>query len=400
MQLYLQFGHGMLNHTKTLLESWGGGGVILSPRDLRVDQLIKAGQAVAKLNLDCEVLLDPQCFAHDADHHRLMTHVHFQAFRSCATGSLITPQGAEDIVKPLFDLGREIGVSRHVVPGLLARPVSQDWIALQKHFIQVARKMAGGTPILATVALSSDSIKTDEQIEAVVEAAATWEVDGFYVVAESPDQYLVADPVWLGNTLVLVSGLRLHKKPVLVGYSNHQMLCLAAANADVMAAGTWLNVRGFPIDKFYQPDEGEQSRRTTWYYCPQSLSEYKLPTLDLAKRLGMLQAMKPDPSLGSACADPLFAGPDPSTISWPEPDSFRHYLTCLRAQCATVTSASFGAAIAKQGVLLDGGAAVVKTLKSKAIRGDYRDFGECFDVNRGALSLLEHARGARLRREW
>ncbi|RIL04968.1 MAG: hypothetical protein DCC71_12190 [Proteobacteria bacterium] len=398
MQLYLQFGHGMIEHTKALLKSWGDGGVVLSPRDLTRDQIVNVGQAVTKLGR--EALLDPQCFAHDADHHRLMTHEHFKAFSACATTSLFTPQGARDVIKPLFALGVELGAQRHIVPGLLARPVSQDWVSMQTHLIAIAKEEAAGRPLLATVALSSDSVRAEADVEAVIEAAAKWTVEGFYVVAESPSVYLVDDPVWTANVLLLVSGLRLHKKPVLVGYSNHQLLCLAAAGADVMASGTWLNVRAFPIDKFYQPAEDEESRRTIWYYCPQSLSEYKLPFLDIAKRVGVLPLMKPDPAFGSSYADPLFAGPDPSTVNWREPEAFRHYLTCLRGQCSLLAASSFDEAVAKQKALLNTSSQVSKQFVSKGVRGDYRDFNGYFDVNLAAIAVLEHARGARLKKEW
>ncbi len=398
MQLYLQFGHGMIDHTKALLQSWGDGGVVLSPRDLKRDQLVTLGQAVVRLGR--EALLDPQCFAHDADHHRLMTHEHFKAFSGCATTNLFTPQGAHDIVAPLFRLGVEIGVRRHIVPGLLARPVSEQWLSLQAHLISVAREQSDGLPLLATVALGSDTLRVEADVEAVVEAASAWNVDGFYVVAEAPSQYLVDDPVWLANLLLLVSGLRLHKKSVLVGYANHQLLCLAAAHTDIIASGTWLNVRGFPIEKFYQPAEDEESRRTIWYYCPQTLSEYKIPFLDIAKRVGVLDLLKPDPSLGSSYGDALFAGADPTSVNWREPDAFRHYLTCLHAQCASLGGQSFTDALAKQDVLLDRASKAVAIVTSKGVRGDYRDFGGYFDANRAALAVLDHARGARLKREW
>jgi hypothetical protein len=75
-------------------------------------------------------------------------------------------------------------------------------------------------------------------------------VPGFYVIAETPSAYLVENPVWLAN-LLIVSGLKLLGRSVLVGYCNHQMLGLAATKADVIASGTWLNVRAFPPEKFY-----------------------------------------------------------------------------------------------------------------------------------------------------
>jgi hypothetical protein len=329
-----------------------------------------------------------------------MTHDHFKAFRACATTNLFTPEGARDVVKPLFELGAEIGVQRHIVPGRLAQPVSIDWLSLQGHLAEVSRQEAKGRPLLATVALSDSSIRADAEVEAVIEEAASWDVDGFYVVAESPNEYLVADPVWLGNVLLLVSGLALHRKPVLVGYANHQLLCLAAARADAIASGTWLNVRAFPIDKFYQPGEDEESRRTNWYYCPQSLSEYKLPTLDLAKRVGLLPLMKSDPALGSTWADALFTGPDPSTVDWRERDAFRHYLTCLRAQCTQLSAGSFDEALGKQSALLQAAETLTKQFVARGVRGEYRDFRGYIDTNLSALAYLDHARGMRLRREW
>ncbi len=39
MNLYLQLGHGMMEHCRHLISRWGGGTVILSPRDLSPDQL-------------------------------------------------------------------------------------------------------------------------------------------------------------------------------------------------------------------------------------------------------------------------------------------------------------------------------------------------------------------------
>ena len=76
------------------------------------------------------------------------------------------------------------------------------------------------------------------------------------------------------------------------------------------------------------------SRRALWYYCPQALSEYKIQFLDIARRVGVLDMMRPDASLGSTYADQLFSGAMPTSIDWGEPRSFRHYLACLHAQAA------------------------------------------------------------------
>jgi hypothetical protein len=200
--------------------------------------------------------------------------------------------------------------------------------------------------------------------------------------------------------LILTSGLKLLRKTVLVGYSSHQMLCLAACNVDIIAAGTWLNVRAFPTAKFYAPEDDEVSRRTTWYYCPQVLSEYKLPFLDIALRQGVLNLIRPDPAFGSSYADPLFRGAQPSTVRWGEQSAFRHYLTCLRAQCQRVTAPNFAQAMTVQTQLLDSASAGLRTLRSAGVYGNDRDFSQAIDANRSALAVFERARGARLRREW
>jgi len=46
-------------------------GVILSPRDLDVDQLKRT--ATMAQTSGTEALLDPQCYAHDADREKLVT---------------------------------------------------------------------------------------------------------------------------------------------------------------------------------------------------------------------------------------------------------------------------------------------------------------------------------------
>jgi hypothetical protein len=75
MQMYLQFGHGMMAHTRELLSNWKGGAAILSPRDLTEAQLQRVAVDVVKSG--GEPLLDPQCFSTQADHYRLTKHTYW-----------------------------------------------------------------------------------------------------------------------------------------------------------------------------------------------------------------------------------------------------------------------------------------------------------------------------------
>jgi len=397
MKLYLQFGYGMMEHTAVLLEEWGDGGVILSPRDLEHGQLLKV--ATRTHALGAEVLLDPQCFVRDADHYRLVEHDYFKVYQQCSTGSILTGDGAWKVVDAVAGLAETLETTRFVVPGLLASQVDEDWFRFHEQLIDAAKKRLPSMARLATLALSATATADEAQIEAIVERAARWDVDGFYIVVESPGGYLVEDPNWLANVLILVSGLKLLGRSVIVGYGNHQLLAVAAARADAMAAGTWLNVRSLDMDKFYSPDE-EFARKTVWYYCPQALTEYKPAFLDIAQRNGVLPLMRPDPALGSTYADVLFSGPAPTSVKWTEPSAFRHYLTSLRGQARQLTAASYTDALSAQDTVLTRAEKLLPRLRKAGVLSTVRDFTPIIDVNRAALITLDNARGSRLRRSW
>jgi hypothetical protein len=398
MKLCLQFGHGMMAHSRELLTEWGNGTVILSPRDLTEDQLERVAADVFAAN--GEPLIDPQCFARDADHARLVGHDYWKVFRSHDTDAFLGGPGTASLLAELAKLARTLGVKKHILPGLVAPSVAEDWFVFQERILGEAPRHFGKEKLISTIALSGEALRDEAQVEAIVERARKWPVWGFYVVAENPGSYLVEDPVWLANLLILVSGLKMAEKHVIVGYCSHQMLCLATAGADAIASGTWLNVRTFASDKFYSPEEGEVSRRATWYYCPQALSEYTLPFLDIALRMGVLDQMAPSARLGSRYAEALFAGATPTSVSWGEQNAFRHYLTCLRSQALAARRPTFAETLTRYRSSLLAAEKILKTLHSKGVFGRDRDFARIVDVNRGALVVFERARGVRLSRHW
>jgi hypothetical protein len=271
---------------------------------------------------------------------------------------------------------------------------------LQERIIAEAPNHFREGTVLATIALSSNSMADESQVEAVIDRASRWPVNGFYVVAESPSGYLVDTPVWLANLLILTLGLKLIGKEVIVGYCNHQSLCLAAANVDAISSGTWLNVRSFSPDKFFMPGIDEISRRTTWYYCAHALSEYTLPFMDMAKRMNVLDLMRCDSTTGSYYADALFTGPNPSSLGWGEREAFRHYLTCIRSQVSITRKGTYQETLSSYDQMLSTAETVIRRLRAQGISGLGRDFLTYIDVNRSALLYFDQARGHQLRRNW
>ncbi|MGO9262630.1 MAG: hypothetical protein ACLQU1_41075 [Bryobacteraceae bacterium] len=398
MDLFLQFGYGMMEHCRVLLSAWGGGTAILSPRDLTDAQLHSLGAAIEKLpNAEC--LVDPQFYLPHADHRKLCEHAYWPS--NYETSLFWQGPALSALLQSLSQLNRDVGCHRMILPGLFAATIDDDWLETQRAFLAEGRALEADIELIATVALSAEAVQSADQVALLLETAEEWRASAYYVVCEHPKgQYLVEDPNWLANVLDLTAGLRLMGSQVILGYCTHQMLAAGTAKANAIASGTWMNVRSFPPEKFNAVYEEEIKQRATWYYCPQALSEYKIPFLDIAHRLGVLGLMAPPPSLDGGYVAGLFGGSQPSVVGFSEQAAFRHYLHVLRAQALAVEGTTFDDTVQAQQTLLDDAEAILRRLRGANISGQLRDFGAIVDVNRAGLGLFATLRGPILRRLW
>ena len=398
MELYLQFGYGMMQHCRHLISAWRGGTVLLSPRDMNESQLRTLSSEIADLE-GGRVLLDPQFYLPHADHERLCSHEYWPS--DYETGAFFQGNALRDLLRKLVDLNAALGTSEIILPGLLATAVDDEWLETERAVLEVGRELAGDRPVVTTIALDADTTRNQDHIESLLEAAPDWKPAGFYIVCEHPNgDYLVQDPNWIANLLDLVAGLRLSGAKVILGYCNHQMLAASVVQTNAICSGTWMNVRSFPPDKFRSSYDDEIRQRATWYYCPQALSEYKIPFLDVAQRQQLLGRMAPRSELGGGYARHLFEGPQPTTVGFSEQPAFRHYLHALRGQVQALEHTSYDEARAAQDGLLDEAEDLLRTLASAGIRGRQRDFTDSVDANRAALALIDSMRGPILRRRW
>lgn len=398
MEVHLQFGFGMMEHCRHLLTEWGGGTVLLSPRDLNDKQLRSLAADVAGIE-GGKALLDPQFYLPHADHDRLCAHDFWPD--DFASGSFFQGPEMQSLVRQIVELNKDLGTEAIILPGMLANPVDDLWLAHHESFLTTARDLAGDSKVFATLALGADAVRNREQVTTLLEAVTQWGADGYYIVCEHPNgEYLVQDAIWLAHVLDLTAGLRLAGAQVILGYCNHQLLAAHVAGANAICSGTWMNVRSFPPSKFNKDYEEEIRRRATWYYCPQALSEYKIPFLDVAYEQGVLDLMKPPPELDGGYADQLFSEVQPSSVRFSEQAAFRHYLHALRGQAQALDAASYDEARQVQEQALNDAEDLLGTLGSNGVLGANRDFTDSLDVNRAALAMLDKQRGPVLRRRW
>ena len=394
MDLYLQFGWGMMKLCREFCQDWRYSTVILSPRDLKADQLERLSADIT--DSGGSVLLDPQFYLPRADHHRLTAHNYWPDNYETAG---FVDNGMQVMVRELALLNMSLGTKHFIVPGIKAEAVDASWLDTQRALMGMARD-ATEQSLIATICLSGEAIRSMDQIARVIRLAENVRANGYYLVLERPgNSYLTDDPLWLANALDLAVGLRRLGSRVIVGYSNHQQLIMACAGVDAIASGTWLNVRSFSSGKFQSTNEDSIRRRAVWYYCPQALNEYRLEYLDLGvARLGLRAELYPDPS--TSYAEPLFTVAQPSTSGWSEPDAFRHYLTALRAQAQYSTCESFDETVAVHDTMLGRSDVLLKMLSENGITGQSRDVFEALTANRAALKVFEKVSGPVLRRVW
>lgn len=394
MDFFIQMGHGMQRICRDLSNEWDGATVIVSPQNVKQDKL----EAFAK-NIRAAkgtVLFDPQFYTPRKYHKHISQYDYWPE-----TGITQLENGScEVLVKRLADLNARIGAESFILPSHLTNNPGDVWNRYQTAVANQARKNSK-LSLLHTIALSHPVLDSDELVERIIQCVATWDVDGIYLVCEHPERYYLVDkPLWLANILALVAGIKRLGKKVAVGYASHQMLCLSLAKCDAIASGNFLNVRWFQPEHFETVDSDEISRRSKWYYCPQTLSEYKVSFLDVAKGMDKLSWLKPPSNMTNKFSIMLFGEALPSSTNYTETDSHCHYLHSLRTQCKMAAKPTYQETKDYQRVVLETAEKLLNGLRNDGIRGQDRDFGEIIDVNRAAISLFDKNYGFAMAHEW
>ncbi len=385
MKFYLQFGYGMLAHTKHLISNWHDGAVIMSPRDMSLEQM----QDLAKSVSTCggKVFFDPQLYAPRGTHHGLQKYDYWP--REFDTTDFFSTTKCRETIDKIIAINNSINSEEFILPGFFCKKVTGKW--LEYHDKIINNSQSCGKPRLITICLSAEVVRSTEQMSRLLNEIDFWQVDGIYFVAAHPfNEYLVEDPVWFSSMLSFGAAIKLQQKKLVVGYASPQYLPFACVGADAIASGTWLNVRMFNEDKFNEPDTDAVSRRKIWYYCPQTLSEYQPEALTMAYRKNVLKSFSPPAYLNSQYADILFSGAPPDAVKFSEQNAFRHYLMCLYSQCKYLSGMSYEDTFSKTYALLTDISENLKRARRIGVLGRDRDFSIAIDATKTGLSELNN----------
>lgn len=396
--MYFQLGYGMKKIAIDLSKDWGGATAILSPRDITPEQLVKWRKDFEKANV--KTLFDPQCYFPKSQHKGLQKYEYMDS--SLVTNLESNTSKEEEIIKSVLSYNEIAGCEEFIIPSVMLQYDEQWMSRWKKHcmkWITSTKKIVSNKMIYLTLALpDAFLLQKEEEIEQLIAEIEKFDVGGYYVIAHPPKgQYLVDTPMWLSNLMQICAALKLYGKKVIMGYGNHQLLCLSATGTDAMATGTYLNVRRFS-NKF-QEDNSIQ-RKSVWYYYPAALSEYKLGFLDTAYNAKVLQQMRPSKEMDNGYVDILFAGALPSATAFTETMAFKHYLNCVRVQMKNVSKKTFDETLTTHEVMLETALRRIEYMEKHGVYAQTRSFKDMVDVNRSALQRLNKIRGFQLKQEW
>jgi serine/threonine protein kinase len=183
----------MQSMCKDLSSLWGGASVIISPLNISESKLASFAQSLVKAN--GSVLFDPQMYSPRKIHKNLQPYSYWP--QSGITSIELGDYGK--VLESLAKINEQTQTEAFILPSNTTTAVNAMWHGVQSTVAEQARKVANGRKLIHTIALTSDVLSDENQIESIVENTRQWDVDGVYIVCEHPGGYLVDKPLWVSN---------------------------------------------------------------------------------------------------------------------------------------------------------------------------------------------------------
>jgi hypothetical protein len=390
MRFLHQQGYGMMAISKELLRAGVGSGVILSPRVSDPDQMARLAASIHECG--GVVLFDPQFYVPHTSHERILEFPYWEGL-DYDTASF-DQLAARNFCRRVVDYQTAIlHVDEVLLPGTYTNVIDDRWLSCQRHFAEEGLSQRDARPVYSTVAIGPDAIRSAAHLDAVVEETINSGVDGVYLLLRAPgDAFLVEDESYIYAALDGMLSLVESGKEVIVGYANQEALIFASVGVQTVASGNFRNVRSFNPGIFDAQEEDDR-QRATWYYDAQTLSEFRIQTLQLAFRRGLLNLFGPR----CGYCDRLLTSPDPITVRWTEGEAFRHWLHELNRQWFAFDTVRPRKRMDSVLAVLTAAQARLQQLRDRQVQPGERSFSAAFSPCFAALQALRVDREASLR---
>ena len=263
MKLYAQQGYGDGEKTVRGLNDGLIDGVIISPRDVRIDAVAQKIEEYREANTRADILLDPQfyaTFAAASETARIGKLPEWPYFATVRKSDLEVTSEVEVVLSRTFDHIISLPVTAVIAPNIyISRSFDSREAVIAKNFIRQARGvyqiLGDRRPLLVTLAVCREALLERSEFEEFLNDITMLKEppDGFYVLigsrgTEARTDIFHADVI--ASWMLLNYSLSVNGFQIVNGYSDILTPFLGATGGTAGASGWWSNLRVFSLDRF------------------------------------------------------------------------------------------------------------------------------------------------------
>lgn len=389
MKLYLQQGSGMLRLNEEIAIEEPDIGFILSPRALNKNTKIHRikEHSTFLISKGREVLFDPQFYEPRTNLSKILRFPYFEDNKDEYLTQEFSGEKAQIFSKNSIRYQEiELNVSSYIIPGIYTNNINENWLELFEDMLNGAFQSGfNSKKYYQTIALGKDAILSDNFDDFVSQCTLS-SVDGYYIVLKKPS-YFNDDLMYLYKIMNALISIKSSGKEIILGYGNQQDIMFLGAGIDGLASGNYNNVRSFDPELFYESDQDSIKKKGKWYFDGNTLSEYKLPQLDLAFDRGHKDKFGPINKFNELIL--TSAKPTNIEVQWTEKLSFKNYFTILNDICRLQKDKTLSEKMTQIKTYFETKHKNVKELASAGVRiGDKGFSNEAFEATLGAIDSI------------
>ncbi len=250
-----QFGHNSQTLALEQLQQGIGIGVIISPRDLKLERAEE--RSVQYRALSASVLLDYQFYVPDFTNQKLTSYSLDEFRNSVNTLRQVNQTDLDSLSSTIEEHNRRLATSAVIAPAVLYEAQRPERLDLNTKLFEAAKRAgdAIGVPTLATVALAHSTVVSPHSISDALSHATGLACDGWYFLFEFSESRIPCDRAEVLSCGSACLTLAANLKPVIHAYAGPMALLSFGFGATAAGIGHSQTLWQFDRSRWAAPVE-------------------------------------------------------------------------------------------------------------------------------------------------
>lgn len=253
--IWHQFGHNSQTLALEHLQNGVGVGVIISPRDLKLERAEERSNQYRALS--ARVLLDYQFYVPDFTNPKLTSYGLDEFRNSVNSLRQISQQDLDALSTTIEEHNRQLATSAVIAPAVLYEANRPERLELNAKLFEAAKRAGDsiGIPTLATVGLAHSSVISPHSISDALSHATGLACDGWYFLFEFSESRIPCDRAEILSCGLACLTLATNLKPVIHAYAGPMALLSFGFGATAAAIGHSQTLWQFDRSRWAAPVE-------------------------------------------------------------------------------------------------------------------------------------------------